>query len=767
MVGSKGRALGAVVEGGALVRMRRLELLSDFTARLLEGQDPDREALPKLFSGLSALLGVDSSLGYIVAEQGRGLRLTFHHGLDESLARDGLNLDFGQSVCGTVAATEQAIYIAHVQSSTGPREALIRSAGLRAYASEPLQAGGKLLGTLSFGSRSRDQFDDEDLLFFQAVARHVALARRRAREEAERSASATRVRLAQEAAGAGTWEVDLATGLCTLSPESAALHGLPNDGPVTFDIGRWPDLIHPADRPIAAAALTRATGEGGLYDVTFRVVRPNGGLTWVQGLGRVHRDPSGNPQRIIGLNLDVTAQKAAEADLRIQEAFLRSVLDASQDCIKVIELDGSLSYMNINGQCAMEIDDLNAVTGADWSSLWPEESRSLVRASVEDACAGRHSRFEAFCPAAKGTPKWWDVAVAPILGDDGLPVRIVSVSREVTERRLHEEALKEAEAVASRRLGELEALYHGAPIGLSLVDTDLRFIRINAALAEMDGMSAEQHLGRTLREVLPALADQLEPLYRGVLDSGEPVRGREICGETPAQPGVLRYWLASYDPVRAADGSIFGINCVVREITQGKRAEERLALMNAELHHRVKNTLATVQAIANSTLRRAGDLPSFAASFSARLAALGNTHALLVAGRGSSTLRELLCAELKPYDVEEGARLGLDGPDVDVPSDLAVPFGMVIHELTTNAIKYGALSTPEGRVDVRWTIAGEGGSQRLELDWQEAGGPLVTEPTHQGFGSQLLKRAFGSQRQAVERRFDPAGLQVHIRVPLS
>lgn len=752
----------------ANTRMRRLDLLSDFAARLLEGQDPDREALPRLFEGLSAELGVDASFGYILAEIGRGLRLAFYHGLDPEIARSSVNLDFGQAVCGTVAGTEQAIYVPHVQSTTGMREALIRSAGIRAYASEPLRAGGKLLGTLSFGSRTRDEFDDEDLLFFQAVARHVALARQRAEHEAERMEDATRLRMAQEAAGAGTWEVDLTTGVCTLSPESARMHGLPSKAPAVFPNDRWPQLIHPADRPGATEALRRAICDDGLYDVTFRVVKPDGDLTWAQGLGRVHRDTEGRPQRMVGLNIDVTAQKTAEASLREQEAFLRSVLDASGDCIKVVELDGSLSYMNINGQCAMEIDDFDAVAGADWSSLWPADCAPLVKQSVEDGRAGRSSRFEAYCPTAKGTPKWWDVSVAPILGMEGVPSRIVSVSRDVTERKLQEEALRESESVAARRLAELETLYNGAPIGMSLVDTDLRFVRVNAALAEIDGVPVEDHLGRTVREVVPALADQLEPLYRQVLETGESVRSLEIVGETPAEPGARRNWLASYDAVGSPDGSVIGINCVVREVTKRKRAEEQLALMNAELHHRVKNTLATVQAIANSTLRRAKDLPTFAQTFGARLSALGTTHALLVAGRGSSDLRELLCAELKPYDIEDGERLVLDGPDLDLPSAIAVPLGMAVHELTTNAVKYGALSVASGRVIIRWLLTHDADGRQVELEWRETGGPPVERPTTEGFGSQLLRRVFSSQPDArIERHFEPSGIRVNIRLPLA
>lgn len=156
-----------------------MELLADLTQRLLEGQDPDRDVLPALFSALSAELGVDASIGYIVAEAGERLKLAFHQGLDPESARNLVTLDYGQAVCGTVAATRQPMHVSNVQSSPLPRDSLIRSVGIRAYACEPLLVGENLLGTLSFASRRADAFEAEDIAFFRSVAHHIALARER------------------------------------------------------------------------------------------------------------------------------------------------------------------------------------------------------------------------------------------------------------------------------------------------------------------------------------------------------------------------------------------------------------------------------------------------------------------------------------------------------------------------------------------------------------------------------------------------------------
>ena len=147
---------------------------------------------------------------------------------------------------------------------------------------------------------------------------------------------------------------------------------------------------------------------------------------------------------------DVLARNSREA------AFIGAMLDASPDCIKYVELDGTLSVMNANGMCAMEIDDFCYVDGQQWANLWPEGSASLVREAVTAAREGRPSRFEAFCPTAKGTPRWWDVSVAPVPDENGEPMGIVSISRDVTAAVRGRETLAEARRVAEEAREQAE-----------------------------------------------------------------------------------------------------------------------------------------------------------------------------------------------------------------------------------------------------------------------------------------------------------------------
>lgn len=174
-------AIARAQAGKALLRDRRSQILADTAAHLLEGRDPDEVVLPALYRTLAAERIVDASLGFIVTEGNSRMSLGFIKGFPQDVVQRCLTLDFGQAVCGTVAATRRSMHVTDIQRSLDPICDLVRSAGMTAYACEPLLVGDRLLGTLSFASRSRRSFDAEDLLFFRAVAKHVAIARDRRR----------------------------------------------------------------------------------------------------------------------------------------------------------------------------------------------------------------------------------------------------------------------------------------------------------------------------------------------------------------------------------------------------------------------------------------------------------------------------------------------------------------------------------------------------------------------------------------------------------
>jgi two-component sensor histidine kinase len=182
----------------------------------------------------------------------------------------------------------------------------------------------------------------------------------------------------------------------------------------------------------------------------------------------------------------------------------------------------------------------------------------------------------------------------------------------------------------------------------------------------------------------------------------------------------------------------------------------------------VKNTLATVQALLGATARSSTSIEEFYHSFAARVVALGRTHTLLTEDYWqAASVREMLTTELGPYATGAESRVVLNGPDVQLYGDLAVPLGMAIHELATNAAKHGSLSLPEGRVHVTWDVLDREGAQTLVLDWAEMDGPTVERPRRRGFGTTLIQRVLTTQCNAdIQYEFDPAGVRFHLEAPL-
>jgi two-component sensor histidine kinase len=187
-----------------------------------------------------------------------------------------------------------------------------------------------------------------------------------------------------------------------------------------------------------------------------------------------------------------------------------------------------------------------------------------------------------------------------------------------------------------------------------------------------------------------------------------------------------------------------------------------------ELIHRVRNTLASVRAIASSTLRNARDLKDAESTLSARIAALAEVHTLLASGDvRRADLRELVAAVIEPYRTPAD-RITISGPSLILEERVSLSLAIALHELATNATKHGALSVPEGRVDLDWTLApAKSDALKLTLNWHERQGPPVSPPQRRGFGTRLIEQALGDSEGRVELRFAPAGVEctIHAVIP--
>jgi len=263
---------------------------------------------------------------------------------------------------------------------------------------------------------------------------------------------------------------------------------------------------------------------------------------------------------------------------------------------------------------------------------------------------------------------------------------------------------------------------------------------------------------RVLAELAARRQDQkpLEIDFRTVMPDGS-FRALAVLGAVVRHAGVPPEAGAAYRSVGVA-----------RDVTERARDAAQQQLLLGELDHRVRNTLASVLALAQQTAQDAASVPAFLAAFQARVMALASAHNLLTRGRWqSASVGALIETTLAPERAANPALVEVRGPACELPPQKALAMTMGLHELATNARKYGALSIAGGRLSVTWTIGEDAGERRLALVWRERGGPPVAPPTRFGFGSRLLRRALGVDLDgSVQLDFDPEGLRCTIEFPL-
>ncbi|WP_271301034.1 PAS domain-containing protein [Sphingomonas sp. CV7422] len=415
-----------------------------------------------------------------------------------------------------------------------------------------------------------------------------------------------------------------------------------------------------------------------------------------------------------------------------RQAFLSGVLASSTDCITVLDLDGRLTFMSDGGQRVMEVGDFNAVAGCPWPDFWQGDGRAEAEAAIEAARRGAARSFVGKANTYRGTPRWWHVAVSPIAGPDGRPDRILAVSRDITNLRASEE-----DRDRFVRLAENSTDFIG------MARTDGSVFYLNDAARRLVGLDGADLAPLTIADFFPP--DQVGTVTRTVLPAV--ARDGHWAGALDFRhfgTGELIPVLYSVFPITDASGALIGYATVTRDFRDRRRAEDDMRLMNDELAHRLKNVLAVVQSVAAQTLRGIPEAEAASRSLSARLVALGAATDVLT-GRSwrSADLCELATRALSPHG-RIGERIRLSGPAVTLKPELTVAFALALHELATNAAKYGALSNDTGHVALTWSIDGEGDDATLSVCWREAGGPPVTPPLRKGFGSVLIERSLRS-----------------------
>ena len=342
------------------------------------------------------------------------------------------------------------------------------------------------------------------------------------------------------------------------------------------------------------------------------------------------------------------------------------------------------------------------------------------------------------------------------------PVLVATV-RALLRAKSAEDQLRVANERLLARTLELEALLCSAPIGLAFFDKAGRCTRINDEFAGISALAAKGQIGRTFKEIFPNSASSLETLLGEVFSTGTALRNIELSEGSSA---ASRHWLTGFFPVRDASGDITAAGCWAVDISERKRAEEHKELLIHELDHRVKNTLTVVQSLASQTFRGAS-VDAKVEAFENRLCALSAAHDVLTRGSWrAADLRELVVKAAELHGASD--RFSVEGPDLKLKPKAALALAMGLHELCNNALKYGALSSSEGRVNVCWSVEGETGPPRLRLIWKETGGPRVETPVDRGFGSKLLEKSLASDlKGTISLDFSPDGVTCAMSAPIA
>jgi len=432
------------------------------------------------------------------------------------------------------------------------------------------------------------------------------------------------------------------------------------------------------------------------------------------------------------------------------------ILEALPVAVYITDAEGRITFYN---QAAADLWGHRPKLGTDfwcgsWRLYWPDGA-PMAHHECPMATAIKEGRpirdIEAVLERPDGARVPFRPYPRPLKDESGRVIGAINLLIDATD-------LKQAE-IESARLAAIVVSSDDAIVGKTL---DGCVTSWNAGATRIFGYEPKEMIGQSIIKIIPPELRQEEDEILAKLKRGEHIAHYETV--RLAKDGRRLNISLSVSPVLDKTGRIIGASKIARDVTEKKRVEAIQRVLIEELNHRVKNTLAMTQAIASQSLRHAKSASDFVESFTGRVQALAKAHSLL-------TDRKLEGAELTEL-VREQVTLGVadervicSGPTVILGAQPAIHLALVLHELATNARKYGGLSVPQGRLSVKWEVHSSG-SRTLLLDWTESGGPQVSAPLTAGFGTTLIERTLQTHSGEATVRYGVTGVTCKLRLPL-
>ncbi len=454
---------------------------------------------------------------------------------------------------------------------------------------------------------------------------------------------------------------------------------------------------------------------------------------------------------------DAVERARAEAALRESEARFRLFSEASREGVVVHDgrfiLDCSDAYARMYGYAGAEELIGRAIADTIAPVSIPTAHQRMQDRSEEpfEVLSRRKDGSTLPCEIIAREGTW-----------QGQRVRIV-LARDLTEQRRADARLLETQ----RRLN---AVLNNASVSIFLMNERQHCVYMNAAAEKLTGYTLDEVQGRPLHEVIHHTRPDGShfPLEECAIDRAFPENNQMQGEEVFVHRDGSFYPVAfTASPIRDEEAKTIGTIIEVRDISSEKKAQEHQRLLVDELNHRVKNTLATVQSIASQTFRAQHQDDETRRAFEGRLFALAKAHDVLTRENWEGAeLGDIVAGAVAPYRRDED-RFEVEGPRLRLEPRASLSVAMALHELATNAAKYGALSVPSGRVSIRWTFL-PGAPRRLTLRWEEKNGPPVSPPSRRGFGTRLIERSLAQDLGGeVSLTYAPTGLVCEVRAPLN